>query len=37
MDRIGSHEILDESGSGGSGRVYGARRVDLDVIRAVSQ
>jgi hypothetical protein len=37
MDRIGSHEILDESGSGGFGRVYRARRVDLDVIRAVSQ
>ena len=37
IDRIGSSEILDESGSGGFGRVYRARRVDLDVIRAVSQ
>jgi len=35
VDHIGPYELLEEISSGGFGRVYRARHVDLDVIRAV--
>jgi iron(II)-dependent oxidoreductase len=34
-DQIGPYELLDEIGAGGFGRVYRARHVQLDEIRAI--
>jgi hypothetical protein len=35
MDRIASHELLEEIGRGGFGRVYRARHIELGLSRAV--